>query len=220
MGVNPKFWGPHLWQFMHITAVQFEPSPDNTAKFIHFYNNLARVLPCDACRYHFNKTIESKYPLTTKVFRSKKTYFKWTYLMHKAVNDYMGTETPSLSTAFTHWTKNKARWTPNIWFFLHTLAINYPHNPTAKDKREFKSFMYSLIAILPKWSVKTMYIIKNGSPNIRPLTNAQLANKKTIFKWMWKFHRAVTIDNKLDNVFTPPYTVIKKYYSYNSGYIV
>ena len=40
-------------------------------------------------------------------------------------------------------------WGPKGWFFLHSIALNYPKNPTDHDKRNFKQFFESIQYVLP-----------------------------------------------------------------------
>ena len=40
-------------------------------------------------------------------------------------------------------------WGPGLWFFLHTIAFNYPHKPTAVQKKQYKDFILQLKYILP-----------------------------------------------------------------------
>jgi hypothetical protein len=35
-------------------------------------------------------------------------------------------------------------WGPKAWFFLDTLVLSYPNNPTPDDMKEFKKFLMSL----------------------------------------------------------------------------
>ena len=40
-------------------------------------------------------------------------------------------------------------WGPTMWFFLHTMAANYPVTPTAAQRRDHVKFLGSLGAVLP-----------------------------------------------------------------------
>ena len=31
-------------------------------------------------------------------------------------------------------------WGPKVWFVIHTVALNYPNNPTYQDKRNHEDF--------------------------------------------------------------------------------
>lgn len=40
-------------------------------------------------------------------------------------------------------------WGPSLWFTLHIISLNYPTDPTAEDKRQYKKFFDSLQHVLP-----------------------------------------------------------------------
>jgi hypothetical protein len=40
-------------------------------------------------------------------------------------------------------------WGPSLWHVLHTMSFNYPNNPTEEDKQHYKSFIESLVHVLP-----------------------------------------------------------------------
>ena len=40
-------------------------------------------------------------------------------------------------------------WGPKLWFMIHTIAINYPDNPTYQDKRSHEEFYNSLKYVIP-----------------------------------------------------------------------
>ena len=40
-------------------------------------------------------------------------------------------------------------WGPSLWHYLHTMSFNYPVNPTAADKNNYKKFILGLRNVLP-----------------------------------------------------------------------
>jgi hypothetical protein len=40
-------------------------------------------------------------------------------------------------------------WGPHYWFFLHTLAMTYPHHPNAVTKKKYYEFIQNLPLFLP-----------------------------------------------------------------------
>ena len=44
---------------------------------------------------------------------------------------------------------NPKIWGPKAWFFIETIILSYPDNPTLNDKNTFKNFFNSLAFILP-----------------------------------------------------------------------
>lgn len=40
-------------------------------------------------------------------------------------------------------------WGPKLWFFIHTIALNFPENPTFEQKKSYESFFENLKYIIP-----------------------------------------------------------------------
>lgn len=79
-------------------------------------------------------------------------------------------------------------WGPKAWFFLDTLVLSYPNNPTPDDMKEFKKFFMSLENMLPCEKCRIHYgdyLAKN------PLTNKILISKKKLVAWVLECHNSV-----------------------------
>lgn len=79
-------------------------------------------------------------------------------------------------------------WGPALWHTLHTISFNYPVNPTAEQKREYKEFVESLQNVLPCGACR-----KNLTTNLEkcPLTNHALRNRTNFSRWMYRLHEQV-----------------------------
>ena len=42
-----------------------------------------------------------------------------------------------------------AVWGPGLWHYMHTMSFNYPLNPTEKEKKHYRNFIYNLQHTLP-----------------------------------------------------------------------
>jgi len=80
---------------------------------------------------------------------------------------------------------NPKIWGPKAWFFIETIILSYPDNPTLNDKTKFKNFFNSLANILP--CEKCRYNYKNHI-NLNPLNNEILDNKNNLIDWIIKIH--------------------------------
>ena len=40
-------------------------------------------------------------------------------------------------------------WGPHYWFFLHTIAMTYPHHPNAVTKKKYYEFVQNLPLFIP-----------------------------------------------------------------------
>jgi hypothetical protein len=79
-------------------------------------------------------------------------------------------------------------WGPSLWHTLHTMSFNYPVNPTEKNKREYKQFIYGLRCTLPCGKCR-----KNLKKNLKdlPLTRKDLKNREYFSRWMYKLHELI-----------------------------
>ena len=82
-------------------------------------------------------------------------------------------------------------WGPYGWYFLHSITLAYPDNPTDDDKTYHKNFLESLKNILP---LENVVIITEQTLLTYPIEN-HLENKESLFKWLVDVHNRVNIDN-------------------------
>ena len=81
-----------------------------------------------------------------------------------------------------------AVWGPSMWHFLHIMSFNYPVEPTAKNKRDYRAFILNLRNTLP-----CKYCRDNLTQNLinRPLTVADMASRDTFSRYVYQLHEAV-----------------------------
>lgn len=89
-------------------------------------------------------------------------------------------------------------WGPKLWFMIHTIALNYPDNPTYQDRRSHEEFYNSLKYVIPCEKCRIHYTQRLKR---MPIIN-HLDNSNTLFKYTIDLHNQV---NKSLN---------KKIYSY------
>ena len=82
-------------------------------------------------------------------------------------------------------------WGPHGWYFLHSITLAYPDNPTENDKTIYKNFFESLKDILPCDKCRVHF---NQTLMTYPIEN-HLQNKESLFKWLVDVHNRVNIDN-------------------------
>ena len=85
---------------------------------------------------------------------------------------------------------NSNIWGPKGWFFIDTIILSYPNNPTSNDKQIYKNFLYQLKDILPCESCRQHY-----SLNIKeiPLSSYYLSSRNNLIEWIIKIHNKVNI---------------------------
>lgn len=94
---------------------------------------------------------------------------------------------------------NPEVWGPGAWLFLHTITLNYPNNPTQKDKENYKNFFTSLKNVIPCKNCAKHY---SDNLNTYPIINS-LNSKQDLVNWLIDIHNEVNVKNE------------KRKYSYN-----
>jgi hypothetical protein len=79
-------------------------------------------------------------------------------------------------------------WGPNVWHFLHTMSFNYPVNPTGLQKRQYKSFIYSLQNVLPCGKCRAN-LVKNMTK--LPLLDKHMESRHTFSLYIYKLHELI-----------------------------
>ncbi len=88
--MNPKFWGPHGWIFLHSITMNYPKNPTNQDKIIYknFFNSLTKVLPCEKCALHYKEHIKDD-PVEPAL-ESRNTLVRWLIKIHNKVNNDLG----------------------------------------------------------------------------------------------------------------------------------
>ena len=87
--MDAKIWGPHQWFMMHIISFTYPevPSPYDKRVYYDYYASLKEVLPCEACKRHYN-TYFLQHPLGPHLDR-RKDLIQWVIDIHNFVNTKM-----------------------------------------------------------------------------------------------------------------------------------
>ena len=100
-------------------------------------------------------------------------------------------------------------WGPHFWFFLHTLAITYPHYPNAVTKKKYYELIQNLPLFIP--------VESNGKDFIKLLdeypVTAYLDSRESLIKWMHFIHNK--INEKLEK---PKISINEFYFRYYEEY--
>ena len=88
--MNPLFWGPHGWYFLHSITMHYPKNPSEQEKqiYFNFFKSLENVLPCEKCAYHYSKNLE-KLPLEPAL-ESRDKLVRWLIGVHNEVNKETG----------------------------------------------------------------------------------------------------------------------------------
>ena len=100
-------------------------------------------------------------------------------------------------------------WGPHFWFFLHTLALSYPHHPNAVTKKKYYELIQNLPLFIP--------IESNGNGFEKLLdeypVTAYLDSRESLVKWLHFIHNK--INEKLEK---PKITLNEFYFRYYEEY--
>jgi hypothetical protein len=78
-------------------------------------------------------------------------------------------------------------WGPHYWFFLHTVAMTYPHHPNAVTKKKYYEFIQNLPLFVPVEEISTeLEKIINSYP-IAPY----LDNRDSFVRWTHFIHNKI-----------------------------
>ena len=93
-------------------------------------------------------------------------------------------------------------WGPHFWFFLHTLAMSYPHHPSIVTKKKFYDFIMNLPLFLPVEAIGADF---SKLLDEYPIT-AYLDNRESLIKWMHFVH------NKINEKLEKPKISLNEFY--------
>ena len=79
-------------------------------------------------------------------------------------------------------------WGPSMWHCLHTISFNYPVEPTAKNKEQYRDFILSLRYVLPCGKCR-----KNLYKNFKklPLNMENMESRDTFSKYVYDLHELI-----------------------------
>ena len=98
--MDPNFWGPHLWIFLHTVAMNYPSTPnkEDIRNTHNFLVSLSHIIPCSVCRDHFLVILKNGVssdggsavisPLTSNVLNNRDSFFKWIYDIHDYINKH------------------------------------------------------------------------------------------------------------------------------------
>ena len=87
---------------------------------------------------------------------------------------------------------NPQVWGPHGWFFLHTITLSYPENPSETDKKQMYDFFMSLSNVIP--CLNCMKHFKNHL-NRYPITPF-LDSRELLVSWLVMLHNMVNVSIK------------------------
>lgn len=93
-------------------------------------------------------------------------------------------------------------WGPSYWFFLHTVAMTYPHYPNAVTKKKYYDFIQNLPLFIPVEKISKEF---SQLLNKYPIT-PYLDNRDSLVRWMHFIH------NKINEKIEKPTITLNEFY--------
>ena len=93
-------------------------------------------------------------------------------------------------------------WGPHYWFFLHTLAMTYPHHPNSVTKKKYYEFVQNLPLFIPVEQISSEFsVLLDKYPVV-----AYLDNRESFVRWMHFIH------NKINQKLEKPQISLNEFY--------
>jgi hypothetical protein len=93
-------------------------------------------------------------------------------------------------------------WGPHYWFFLHTIAMNYPNYPNAVTKKKFYDFIQNLPLFLPVESIASNFSkLLDEYP-----VSSYLDDRESFIRWTHFIH------NKINEKLEKPKITLDDFY--------
>ena len=100
-------------------------------------------------------------------------------------------------------------WGPHYWFFLHTVAMTYPHHPNAVTKKKYYEFIQNMPLFIPVQEISNEF---EKLIDIFPIT-PYLDNRDSFVRWTHFIHNK--INEKLER---PPISLNDFFVQYYNQY--
>jgi len=192
--IDPKYWGPYGWKFLHTLTLYYPdiPSNDDKKNIVNFLHTLSYVLPCETCRHEFKKLLK-KYP--PEEYNTNKTILiRWLYNIHNKVNKrlehkpYVFISNEKLQHDLRIDINKPETWGSVLWKLMHMITLTYKKNPRLKDKQRMQAFFYSLLNIIPNKVYKEEF---EKQLILTPLDDNILVCRCNLIKWLVNIHNQV-----------------------------
>lgn len=93
-------------------------------------------------------------------------------------------------------------WGPHYWFFLHTIAMTYPHHPNAVTKKKYYEFVQNIPLFIP---IEAMASDFSKLIDQYPVSS-YLDNRESFIRWLWFIH------NKINEKLEKPKISLNEFY--------
>jgi hypothetical protein len=95
MALDSTIWGPHMWFFLHTSAMCYPLRPNSVTKkkFYDFFQNLHLFIPVESMGSYFSKLLD-EYPISPYL-DNRESLIRWVWFIHNKINEKL--EKPQIS---------------------------------------------------------------------------------------------------------------------------
>ena len=94
-------------------------------------------------------------------------------------------------------------WGPHYWFFLHTVAMSYPHFPNSVTKKKYYEFIQNMPLFIPVEEISGYF---TKLLDLYPVT-PYLDSRETFIRWTHFIH------NKINELLEKPKISLQQFYA-------
>ncbi len=205
--MDTRFWGPDGWLLLHSIAAYYpdQPTVDDKALYVKFFETIQDVLPCIYCR---NSFAQYNLELDLKSYLDdSRSLSNWLFQMHNKVNDKLeGQGLPvSRNDNFDEIYKYYRRYVREVnplnlpgWDFIYCIFFNFPlaRDGAKLTKRRYESYR-DFIELLPYVTPFKMFssVLK---VHLKQLTIKDYMSRSGLKRWVYlleqRYCRAIKIE--------------------------
>jgi len=147
--LDSEIWGSKGWFFLDSVALGYpdNPTEEDKQQYKNFFYAFTTVVPCNKCRYHFKQFID-KYPLNSKILKSKDNLILWILTAHNNVNKINGKKPIILDEFYKYYNKIYKTDVKINTCKDKCKLTNLPNNFMKSDNKNQSSTDYKFISIL------------------------------------------------------------------------
>lgn len=185
--MDTRYWGPDGWKLLHSITNNYPENPSRYDILTHccFFNLIGEVLPCKYCRMSYKKYI-GELPVE-KHLKSKKTLFKWLYLIHNKVNnklrdqELLKYENPTLEEIEDKYSNEPFKEECLLGkHFLRGIVFNYPKNENTRLRHIYISFFNYVFELYPNKNKEMLIEFSNKYQICK-----NIGSDRTLKKWFY-----------------------------------
>lgn len=106
MALNSSIWGPHMWFFLHTSALNYPIYPNEVTKkkYYDFFQNLHLFIPVESIGSYFSQLLD-EYPISPYL-DNRESLTRWVWFIHNKINEKLEKPTISLNDFYEKYYEN------------------------------------------------------------------------------------------------------------------